>query len=296
MRSLLAILPFVLACHHAAKPATPKTPPDGQVHRFDIGALHALALKDGRIVEANDGKTFGLGHTPAEVSALFGHDVGSIELSIQPLLVRDGDRTFLFDTGALRPDWAPEAGALMASLHLGGVEPAAVTDIFVSHHHGDHVGGLLTKSGALAFPNATIHLSTPEWEAMKATKDAGDLVPAITPKVVPFAPGAMLFPSVTAVPVEGHTPGHSAYRITSGSESLLYIGDTAHSSVVSVRRPDWPVDYDTNKDLARASRRTLLERSAAEHTHLYGVHFPFPGTGYITKTDDGFTYVPDPAK
>ena len=63
-------------------------------------------------------------------------------------------------------------------------------------------------------------------------------IAAIRPKVVPFEPGARLLPGVVeAVPIKGHTPGHSAYRIGSGSNTLLVFGDAMHSHVVSVRRP-----------------------------------------------------------
>src|SRR3546814_6934089 len=121
--------------------------------------------------------------------------------------------------------------------------------------HADHVGGLLTPDGALAFPEATVHLSAPEWAAMQADADAADLVAAIKPKVAAFEPGAELVPGmVTAVVDDGHTPGHSAYMVTSGNERLLYIGDTVHHFVVSVQRPAWTIAYDM--DAPRSEEHT----------------------------------------
>src|SRR3546814_32070 len=156
-----------------------------------------------------------------------------LHLSIQPLLVRGDGRVLLFDTGAGDVEWA-RGGRLPASLRAAGVEPSQVTDVFISQLHADHVGGLLTPDGALAFPDATVHLSAPEWAAMQADADAADLVAAIKPKVAAFEPGAELVPGmVTAVVDDGHTPGHSAYLVTSGNEHLLYIGDTVHHFVVS---------------------------------------------------------------
>ena len=95
--------------------------------------LDAVALKDGDIDVVNDGKTFGVGRPTADVAAVLsaaGLPSDALHLSIQPLLVRDGDRTLLFDTGAADATWA-RAGRLPASLRAAGVEPAQVTDVFL---------------------------------------------------------------------------------------------------------------------------------------------------------------------
>ncbi|HEX2082698.1 MAG TPA: MBL fold metallo-hydrolase [Xanthomonadaceae bacterium] len=280
----------------ASAPETVPPAANSEVFRFRIGALDAAALKDGDIDAANDGKTFGVGRPTEQVAALLaaaGQPTDTLHLSIQPLLVRSGARILLFDTGAADASFA-RAGRLPASLRAAGVEPAQVTDVFLSHRHPDHAGGLLTRSGALAFHNAAIHLSAPEWAALKRDRDAAALVAAITPKVAPFEPGATIVPGVvTAVAVDGHTPGHSAYEIGSGDERLLYIGDTAHHFVVSVQRPEWTVQYDENAPLAQTRRRALLQRAADENLRVYAVHFPFPGLGRIHTEGEGFVWVPD---
>ena len=127
----------------------------------------------------------------------------------------------------------------MTSLEAADVAPEDVTHIFISHSRFDHVGGL-AKDGALVFPNATIHMSAPEWEFMQANEQQAAIVSAISDRVETFEPGAELIPGLlTAVETQGHTPGHSSYRVTSGEESLLYIGDTMHHFVISVEHPGW---------------------------------------------------------
>lgn len=274
----------------AAQPANP------DVLRFKIGALDAVALKDGDIDAPNDGKTFAIGQPAEAVNALLtaaGQPTDLLHLSIQPLLVRSGDRVLLFDTGAADASFA-RAGRLPASLRAAGIEPSQVTDIFLSHQHQDHTGGLLTNEGKLAFPNAALHLSAPEWESLKSDRDAAKLVAAMAPKVAAFQPGAAIVPGVvTAVAVDGHTPGHSAYEIASGDQRLLYIGDTAHHFVISVQRPEWTVQYDMDAPLAQTSRRALLQRAADGNLRLYSVHFPFPGLGRVKAQGDSFVWVPE---
>lgn len=279
-------------------PAAPAGTESADIYRFRIGTLDAVALKDGDIEVPNDNKTFGIGQPLAASTALLtaAHvPTDVLHLSIEPLLVRSGDRVLLFDTGAAGASFA-KAGRLQSSLHAAGVAPAQVTDIFISHGHQDHVGGLVDAAGALAFPNAAIHLSAAEWKTLQGDKDSAALVAAVTPKVQTFQPGAVLVPGVvTAVDLTGHTPGHSGYDITSGNEHLLFIGDAMHHFVLSVQRPDWTVAWDHDADTAKATRRALLQRAATQHLHLYAGHFPFPGVGQVQARGDGFVWVPDAA-
>src|SRR5690606_33003342 len=147
----------------------------------------------------------------------------------------------------------------------------------------------------LAFPNAVIRMSAPEWDHAKAEAAearTGALLAAITQEVETFAPGAQVTPSIRAVALAGHTPGHSGYEIVSGADRLLYIGDALHSSLVSVQRPELVNGWDSDSAAAVRTRQGLLERGASGEVSLYGVHFPFPGLGALRRRDDGFVWVP----
>ncbi|MET0660552.1 MAG: MBL fold metallo-hydrolase, partial [Steroidobacteraceae bacterium] len=273
------------------------------VRAFSIGKLKAVALRDGRLQFPNDGKTLGVGHSAEEIAALLlaaGQPTARVELSIQPLLVKAPQRVLLFDTGA-GANMGAGAGKLPASMAGAGIDPASVTDVFISHVHGDHVGGLLTKDGKAAFPNAAIHISKPEWtflRGMDKEKAAGigiqqytALMAAVSAKVVAFEPNAELIPGVVkAVEIKGHTPGHSGYQITSGSRSLLYIADAMHHVVVSVQKPDWPIAFDADGATAQASRKALLAQTASAGQRIYAVHFPFPGLGKFERKGDHFVW------
>jgi len=273
---------------------------------FTIGDLQAMALRDGTISLPNDNKVFGVGHTPAEVAGLLQAaklPADHLELSLQPLLVKTADRVMLFDTGA-GGNMGASAGKLAASMTAAGIAAATVTDVFISHSHGDHVGGLLNASGALAFPNATIHISAPEWAYLKGmtaeqAQGAGvgqhaKLIAAITPKVSAFEPGADIIPgAVKAVDIKGHTPGHSGYMIRSQNKSLFYVGDTVHHFVVSTHKSEWPCGFDGDAATSEASRKAVLGAAAAKGQLIYAFHFPFPGLGKVKSKDAGFEWVPN---
>ena len=280
----------------AAPPAAAESPSAAKqdAGAFKIGELSALALRDGELELPNDNKVFGVGRTPAEVAAVLsaaGQPTDKLKLEIHPLLVKTADRVLLFDTGAGN-NFGPGAGKLSASLAEAGVDPQGVTDIFISHSHGDHVGGLVNAEGQLAFPNATIHLSKPEWAYMSGLDHYKEIVPVLAAKVGAFEPGAELVPGVvTAVEIKGHTPGHSGYRITSGSESLLYVGDSMHHFIVSVQKPEWTCGFDGDASTASASRAALISQLATSGGRVYAVHFPFPGLGKLEKRGDGIAWV-----
>jgi glyoxylase-like metal-dependent hydrolase (beta-lactamase superfamily II) len=271
----------------AAKPA-PVAP---EAKAFRLGSLQLFALRDADNVVANDAMTFGVGHSPAEVAAVLrkaGAPDGQITLSVDALLVKAPGRVMLFDTGL-----GPGAhGVLIGSLAKAGVAPADVTDIFITHSHGDHVGGLRGPTGAPAFPHAIVHMSSREWAFMQSQPQNAALVRAISAQVKTFEPGGELAPGVTAVALYGHTPGHVGYRIASGDARLLDMGDVAHSSIVSLAEPEWAVEYDTDAVAGRRTREATLAQLARTHELVFGPHMPFPGVGHVVASGGAYAWRP----
>lgn len=258
---------------------------------FPLGKLELTALHDKNNALPNDGKVMGVDvgeKAVAEVLSAAGAPTDNIKLSVDALLVKDGSKVILLDTGL-----GPNAqGQLISSLAKAGYKPEQITDVLITHVHGDHVGGLLTADGKPAFPQATVQISAPDWAWLQTLPKMKALAEAIQPQVKTFKPGDQVLPGITSVPLPGHTPGHVGYQIASGKQRLLDIGDSAHSSIVSLTKPEWAIAYDNDRQEGIANRKALLAKLAADRELIFAPHFPFPGVGHIVAKGDHYVFQP----
>lgn len=282
-------LAFVLsACSIALAQAAEDAP---AARTFHFGPLQVTALHDKTNGIPNDGKVFGANVGPeavAGVLAAAGAPTDKVSLDVDALLVKDGKKTILIDTG-LGPN---VQGLLMQSLAQAGVAPEQITDVLITHVHGDHIGGLVTAEGTLAFPKAVVKISKPDWQWLQGQANMAALIKVITPQVKTFAPGDKVAPGINSVPLKGHTPGHVGYQIVSGQSRLLDVGDLVHSSIVSLAQPEWAITFDNDRDEGIATRRAELKKLADSHEMIFAPHFPFPGIGQIQAEGDHFIWVP----
>jgi glyoxylase-like metal-dependent hydrolase (beta-lactamase superfamily II) len=231
---------------------------------------------------------------------------GSIVAPFNPIVVNTGAKLVLIDTG-YGPGIAPTVGLLPATLAAAGIDPKAIDIVLISHMHGDHVLGLKTPDGALAFPNAEIKVPAIDWTYWMSDENMSKapegfqkasfgfnrkIFSNFADKVTRFDWGKEVAPGITAVDSSGHTPGHTAFVIASGSGRLFFQGDVCNVPDLFLRNPEWQVMFDSEPEKAVATRRRIYDMASAEKILVSGYHFPFPGLGYIEKAGTGYRFVP----
>jgi glyoxylase-like metal-dependent hydrolase (beta-lactamase superfamily II) len=107
-----------------------------------------------------------------------------------------------------------------------------------------------------------------------------------------YEAGKEAAPGITAIASPGHTPGHTSFVVSSGTSSLLVVGDAANDPRLFARNPDWHLGFDLDKPMAVATRRKLLDMAATDRMQLSFYHAAFPATGYVAKAGTGYDWHP----
>ncbi|AZS79403.1 MBL fold metallo-hydrolase [Achromobacter spanius] len=214
---------------------------------------------------------------------------------INAYLVRGAGRTMLIDGGAGGiKQWG---GRLLSNLSLAGVEPSDVDTLLLTHAHPDHVGGLVDAAGQIVFPNAQLVAHQRE---LAFWQDDGNLSRASERARGNFLIARRVFDGyrnmlrtfeegevvsgIRALPLPGHTDGHSGYLFESSDQSLLVWGDIVHFPHIQIERPDVSIAFDQNPSLAAATRSRLLDMVSSEKLLIAGMHLGELGFARIRQS------------
>ena len=206
---------------------------------------------------------------PDSLIAELGLEEG-IPASVSAFLVKTDGNEILFDAANGAPD-----SQLMPVLESLQTTADEIDYIFITHLHGDHIGGLL-KEGEAVFSNALVYINKTEydaWMAMEGRQSEGlrNICNAYGERVKTFTLEDELPCGIEAVEAYGHTPGHTAYRVG----DALIAGDVMHGTALQARYPEFSAGFDMDKEMSVKTRRAIL-KMAEEGVKVYGMHFPAP--------------------
>ena len=275
-------------------------------YRAMLGDFEITAISDGT-VDLDVAKL--LAEPAAKTDAALGKAFlakGPVETSVNAFVVNTGTRLILIDAGA-GALFGPTLGKLVANLQAAGYAPEQFDDIFITHMHPDHVGGL-SANGQRVFPNATLHADKRDsdfWLSQAKADAAPDAMKgffqgamaSVNPYVAagkyqPFEADGEPVPGVRTLASVGHTAGHTSYLVESKGQQLLVIGDLIHVASVQFAEPGVTIAFDSDAKAAAASRARVFGQAAKDGALVGAAHLQFPGLGHLRAAGKSWQWVP----
>jgi glyoxylase-like metal-dependent hydrolase (beta-lactamase superfamily II) len=304
----LAVLPrsACFSSAQAAAPAAAKQAPG--FYRMKFGDFELTQISDGaRTFPLPDSFVKNVPKDQALAAAEAAHmPKGQVTVPFNPIVINTGSKLVLIDTG-YGPGVAPSVGLLPANMGAAGIDPKSIDIVVLSHLHPDHINGVKTADGDLAFPNAEIKAPAVDWSFWmsddNASKASGDMMKGyfancrkilsnIAGQVTRYEWGKEVAPGITAIETSGHTPGHSSFAVSSGSATMLVQSDVTNIPEFFIIHPDWHVAFDVDPEKAAQTRHKFYDMAAADNALIAGFHFSFPSMGFVEKNGSGYRLNP----
>jgi glyoxylase-like metal-dependent hydrolase (beta-lactamase superfamily II) len=295
-----------------AAPARHQRTPDPArgFFRYKVGDAECIALYDGIWEKTHDPAYFS-NATVAETKralAAAGFATAFVTIPITVYVLKLNGKLIMCDAGggdqvqAFNPTSVFVSGKMMANMKAAGIDPKKIETILISHFHPDHIFGLLGKNtNAPVFPNAEIIVPAAEYKwwtdpslinrLPEGRKPLARRIQTVIPNwnnVLPVEGEDEVVPGIRFVRAPGHTPGHTAFHVSSGNEQLMISNDAAYVPALCGAHPGWHGVFDQDASMAEATRRKLLDRVIADKMLICGTHFPWPGLGKIVKDGEGY--------
>ncbi len=232
-----------------------------------------------------------------------------IDLACRAMLIRDGDRRILLETGIgaffdpkkrERYGVVEDRHVLLEHLAAAGAPHDAIDIVVLSHLHFDHAGGLLApfeagKPPSLLFPRARFVVGRRAWERAKAphARDRASFIPEL-PALLE-ASGRLVVVDGDTHPVlgdgyrfhtsDGHTPGLLLTEVATDAGPLVFMADLVPGA-------PWmhlpiTMGYDRFPELVIDEKTRLLTDLLARKGSVFFTHDPKMAMGRVVRDAEG---------
>lgn len=235
-----------------------------------------------------------------------------LSMSFHTFVLRTARHTILIDTCCgndkerpARPAFQRLRTNFLDRLSAAGVACEQVDYVMCTHLHWDHVGWntrLVDGRWVPTFPNAKYVMARREyehWDGIHRRAETSVHRASFEDSVLPVrrAEQAVLVEDdfeleagIWLEPCRGHSPGNVVINVSSKGAHGVVAGDVLHHQIQLVF-PDMSTIADWDRDLARASRKALIEKHAGTGRLILPAHFPAPTIGRIERGQTAFRYV-----
>ena len=220
-------------------------------------------------------------------------------IHINTFLIQKNGKNILIDSGI--GGLNNLGGQLIKNLAELGIAPEDIDTILLTHSHPDHIGGLITPQGNAVFSRAELLVSNDEYNYIKDERifsvandrTKGNFLLArkafrLYQDRLQLIDKGEVLADIHAVPLKGHTPGHTGYKIIGKNDELLVWGDIVHFPQIQLLKPNVSIAFDYDPQLAAETRINILDMVNSHHILVGGMHFGQNGFNYIKRLSTGY--------
>jgi glyoxylase-like metal-dependent hydrolase (beta-lactamase superfamily II) len=228
-----------------------------------------------------------------------------LSCSLRNLLIKDGSKLYLFDTGIgnkqnekfLNNFYVSGFDNLVNSIKEKGFSPDDVTDVVFTHLHFDHCGGAFRKNekGEIepVFKNASYICSRPQylWAVNANVRErASYLLENLEPII---KSGRLLYihneywvnHNLLFKLFNGHTEGLMLPLIKINDKTLVYMGDFI-PTILHISLP-YVASFDTRPLVSMQEKNSFLKEAAEKNYILLFQHDAYNECCTVQKTEKG---------
>ena len=235
-------------------------------------------------------------------------DLNRIAQALRPILIIDGQRNILVDTG--NGNWHEDKFIKNYALHTNDFDSTLavhnltcddITDVILTHLHFDHAGGFVTKKKSqisLTFPQARAWVQKEQlsWAQNPSPKDRASFSDIILkpllecPRLEAVQGEVQITDKVSVIPFFGHTPAMQAVMVSTEAGKHFFatdlMPDVAHLHIPYISA------YDNNPVITAQEKQNVLSDACRENWTIHFYHDPNASEGQVVQEGGKFGLKP----